>query len=377
MQKPANPFPTSGYYGPEYFCDRRYETDTLLANLKGGQSTVLTAIRRMGKTALIHHVLGMIPKDWQPVYVDILHTEKEPDFLNSLASGILNSIPEKTSLGKKIWDFIKNMRPVMSFDPLSGMPQVSFEGGRKKPEVHVSALFSFLAKQEKPVVIAIDEFQQIMNYPEQNTDAWLRSIIQELPNVYFIFSGSHQHILNELFSSPAKPFFRSAQFLKTGKISYDEYASFISGKFQGKKKEIDKEVIDEILTWTNRHTYYVQLLCNRIFVNSGKRISTGTWQSEALKLLKEQETVFFQYREMLTGPQWQLLKSISRADRVFEPTSKDFVQTYELGSPSTVLRSLETLLRKELIFKERDESGKPFYAVYDVLFQRWIESVPH
>jgi hypothetical protein len=30
------------------------------------------------------------------------------------------------------------------------------------------------------VVIAIDEFQQITNYPERNTDSWLRGIVSAL-----------------------------------------------------------------------------------------------------------------------------------------------------------------------------------------------------
>ena len=80
MKKPVNPFPTSGYYGPDYFCDRKEETKILLNHLKGGQSTVLTAIRKIGKTALIKHVQGLLPKGWISVYIDILHTENEAIF---------------------------------------------------------------------------------------------------------------------------------------------------------------------------------------------------------------------------------------------------------------------------------------------------------
>lgn len=329
----------------------------------------------MGKTALIKHVLGKLPPGWQWVYIDILHTETETGFLNTLASGILSSLPEKSSLGKKVWEFFKSMRPIVSFDPLSGLPQVSFDFKSIKPEIQISSILKFLTNQTSQIVIAIDEFQQILNYPEKNTDAWLRGIIQDLPNIFFIFSGSHQHIITDLFSNPAKPFFRSAQYLKIDKIPQNEYAGFINIKFEENNKQIPGNIIEEILQWTNCHTYYVQLLCNRVFLNSAKMVNRKIWQEEALKVLKEQETVFYQYREMITNPQWQLLKAVAKANQVFEPTSKEFISTYDLGSPSTVLRSLETLQKKELIYKERDKSAKLYYGVYDVLFQRWIETI--
>ena len=38
-----------------------------------------------------------------------------------------SAIPEKTSPGKKVLSFIKSLRPVMTFDPLTGQPQFSFD----------------------------------------------------------------------------------------------------------------------------------------------------------------------------------------------------------------------------------------------------------
>ena len=79
------------------------------------------------------------------------------------------------------------MRPVISFDSLSGEPNVSFNVQNKQSEHQIEALFDFLEKQEKRVIFAIDEFQQILDYPEKNMEAWLRTLIQQLQNVVFIF----------------------------------------------------------------------------------------------------------------------------------------------------------------------------------------------
>jgi uncharacterized protein len=374
MNELLSPFPTVGYYGPEYFCDREKETETITSNISGMQPTTLVAARRIGKTGLLKHLQHLLSDRYIFIYADILPTENLREFLNTLATCILNSVPEKTGMGAKIWNFIKSLRPVITFDPLSGEPQVSFNIQPKDSDNQVELLFSFLEKQEKRVVFAIDEFQQILEYPEKNTEAWLRSLMQQLNNVTFIFSGSQQHIMNDMFSNPARPFFGSTVFLHLDKIGFEPYKNFIINKFAERGKSITETVVTEILSWTNRHTFYVQLACNRVFLNSENNIDLDLWHDEAKKLLDEQEYVFFGYRDVLTKHQWKLLRAIAHEGEASSLTSKEFVQKHTLGSPATVLRSLDSLQKKNLIFSQHNSNGTLYYSVYNVLFERWIQN---
>lgn len=374
LNKPSTPFPSVGYFGPDYFCDREIETETLINNIKGGQSTTLVAIRRIGKTGLIKHLQYLLKEEYICIYTDILPTENSVDFLNVLATAILNSVPEKTGLGTKIWNFIRSLRPVITFDGLSGEPNVSFNIQAKESNHQIETLFAFIEQQEKRVIFAIDEFQQILDYPEKNMEAWLRTIIQQLKNVVFIFSGSQPHLMNEMFANPSKPFFRSTVFLQLEKIGFETYQEFIIKKFAEAKKEIPKKVVGEILDWTTVHTYFVQLLCSRVFINIGKKVATENWQNEALKLLKEQQLVFLGYRDILTREQWKLLKAIAYEGEAYSLTSKKFIQKYSLGSSATVIRSIKSLQKKSFIYNQYDLDGKIYYSVYDVLFQRWIQN---
>lgn len=372
--EPSTPFPTMGYFGPEYFCNREKETETITGNIKGGQPTTLVSVRRMGKTGLINHLQHLLSEQYIFIYADILPTENSSELLNTLATSILNSIPEKTGVGAKIWNFIKSLRPVITFDPLSGEPQVSFNIQSKDSDNQIELLFSFLEKQEKRVVFAIDEFQQILEYPEKNIEAWLRKLMQQLKNVTFIFSGSQQHIMSDMFSNPARPFFGSTLFLQLDKIGFEPYKNFIINKFAERGKSINETVVSEILRWTNRHTFYVQLACNRVFLNSGNSIDLDLWYAVAKKLLDEQEYVFFGYRDVLTKHQWKLLRAIAYAGEASSLTSKEFVQKHTLGSPATVLRSLDSLQKKNLIFSQHNSNGTLYYRVYNVLFERWIQN---
>lgn len=375
MKKPLTPFPTTGYFGTQYFCDREEETKRILSNITGGQSTILTAPRRIGKTALIYHVLDKIPAGTKGIYFDILPTENMSGFLNELASAIIKNVPERKGTGRKIWDFIKSLRPTVSFDMLTGSPQVYFTLKDNEINYQIEAIFSFLEKQDEKYVIAIDEFQQILKYPEKNTDAWLRTMIQRLKNVIFIYSGSQQHLMNEMFTFPSRPFYNSATLLKINRINREKYKSFIKKQFTHNGRTLEDKLIDNLLDWADCHTYYVQLICNRIFLTGELNIDEKIWKEEAGRLLKEQEPVFFNYRNMLTVPQWNLLKAAALEGALYEPTGMDFVVKYSLGNPSTVLRSLEALNRMELIYFDFNTDGKKYHVINDLLFRRWIEGL--
>jgi len=376
MRKPENPFLTSGYLSPAYFCDRKKETSQLLNSIVNGQNVTLTSIRRIGKTGLIKHLFHQLPGNWKGIYVDILSTENLSQFLNSFTTAVLNAVPEKESIGKKIWTFVKSMRPVISFDPLTNLPMATFELRQTDTEMHINSIMQFLEGQNFNVVIAIDEFQQIVNYPEKNTDAWFRTIIQRMNNVSFIFSGSQPHILNDLFNLPSRPFYRSTTMQHIDKINQIEYRDFISHWFKKSGKSISGEIINDLLEWSCLHTYYVQLICSRVFSTGQQQITDEIWKAEAHKLLVEQEPIFFNYRNMLTQPQWQLLKAVAHEGIVTAPTSKDFISKYKLGSPSTVLRSLNSLINSELLYSSFDENGIIFYSIYDILLHRWTELSP-
>jgi AAA+ ATPase superfamily predicted ATPase len=373
MKKPATPFPITGYYGPEYFCDREQETKVLLGNISGGQSTVLTAMRRIGKTSLIMHVLNRLPSGTRGIYLDILPTENLNDFLNELATAVIRDVSERKGPGRKLWDFIKSLRPSLSFDVLTGAPQVTFSVRENEINIQIETILKFLEAQDEKIVVAIDEFQQILTYPEKNTDAWLRRIIQQMKNVVFIFSGSQQHLMKELFTVPSRPFYNSAGMLRIDKIPRTEYSAFIIRKFAENKRKINQEIVDELLKWTEGHTYYLQLLCNRVFLRNAMEIKEEIWKEEAARLLSEQEPVFLNYRSMITVPQWSLLKAIAHEGDLFEPTGQEFIMKYRLGNGSTVLRSMKALLRMELIYYDYTSESRKYYKINDLLLRRWIE----
>lgn len=372
-----NPFIISGYFGPELFCDRVKETRTLITNARNGVNTTLVSIRRMGKSGLIWHTIEQLRKNYHHtcIYCDIYATGDLKDFTNKLGTSILQALPEKNPMGKKFLNLLKGLRPVFSYDALSGQPQLSFTlSSQQQYEQTVESLFGFLDSQNKPVLLAIDEFQQITSYPEKNIEALLRSQIQTLKNVNLIFSGSSHHLISEMFSNGNRPFFASTQFLYLKEIEKSIYKEFIKDILNIEKRKIDEEALDFIMDFSKAHTFYTQSICNRLFASGIKTISRDIVKQECNLLISEHEQLFFQYRNLLTLMQWNLLGAIAKEGRVYQPTAKAFIGKYKIGTPANVRRGLEALLNKEMIFRENDKDGT-YYSVYDLFLSRWLENL--
>lgn len=91
-----NPFVTSGYISPEFFCDREEESERLIQEISGN-NLALISTRRMGKTGLIQHCFQQdeIVHDYYTFFVDIYATKSLRDFVFSLSKVIFESLKPK------------------------------------------------------------------------------------------------------------------------------------------------------------------------------------------------------------------------------------------------------------------------------------------
>lgn len=371
-----NPFIIKSYASKELFCDRGGELEILVRNCTNGVDTTLISQRRMGKSALIYRLFDEIEErkiDLFTIYVDIYATRSLPDFIKSLSEAILNKFPENSSFGHGFMTFIKSLRPMITYDSISGEPQVQivYQSEQEK-ERTLKGLLDFLDSQEKKILLAIDEFQQIREYPEKNVEELLRTYIQRVRNIQFVFCGSKKHLMADIFANAKKPFYSSTQFLALDKISYHEYSPFINRLFTECHKTIEPAAIDYILEWTGRHTYYTQSLCNLIFSNGAKVITIKEVKEACVQILQINETVYLQYRGLLTSGQWNFLIAVAKEQSVSQITANAFLTKYNIGTPANSKRIVTALIEKELIMENMTKEGT-FYTVYDLFLSRWLE----
>jgi AAA+ ATPase superfamily predicted ATPase len=286
---------------------------------------------------------------------------------------IFTKFPQKRGIGQRFFDFLKNLRPVISYDALNGQPEILFDFAQPKEyEYTLRSLLQFIDNQQIQVVLAIDEFQQIADYPEKNIEALLRTIIQTLKHTQFIFSGSKKHMILDMFNTANRPFFSSTQIIGLAEIPADKYKAFIREKFAERHRSIDDEAIDFILSWTLSHTYYTQIICNSVFASGKKNVDIDAVKCVCNDQLNQHQVTYMQYRSLLSPIQWQLLVAIGKEGFVIEPQAQDFLRKYKIGAASSVRKALTALLDKEMVYSV-ETTEKPSYRVYNVFLMRWLE----
>ncbi len=373
MKAPINPFMTSGYLSADYFCDRQSETENLIREITNGNNTALISTRRMGKTGLIKHCFEQerVKNHFYTFFIDIYATKSLRDFIFILSKEIIETLKP---FGKKaveiFWNSVKSLQGGISFD-LSGNPSFNVSlGDINAGKTTLDEIFAYLANADKPCIVAIDEFQQISSYADQdNMEAVLRTYIQHCANARFIFAGSQRHTMGNMFLSASRPFYQSVSMLYLDRIPREEYVLFAQKHFERNKKNITAETVETVYSRFDGITWYVQKILNVLFSHTNVNgVCTAEMVPPAIESIIDSyryaysETLF-----RLPEKQKELLVAIAKAGKAKTITSSEFIQKYKLASASSVQSAQKVLLEKDYITTEEG-----IFSVYDRFFEIWL-----
>ncbi len=374
MNNMVNPFVTKGYAGPEYFCDRQKETKDLVQLLTNENNMALISPRRLGKTDLIHHCFSQpdIMGKYYTFIIDIYATSSLADFVDVLGQAIFE---ELKPLGRKVWERFYNclhsVQQQISFD-INGNPVWGIGlGAYVNPSTTLDEIFGYLATADKPCLVAIDEFQKIIDYPNgQNVEATLRTHIQRCSNATFLFSGSKRHLMSEMFMSPSRPFYQSVIPMGLSPIPEDKYAAFAERLFKEHGKGLAADVIHEVYSRFDGITFCLQRVMNVLFMTTGKgEVCSRDMIDDAINYIIDLSSEHYEMLfSQMSEKQRSVFLAIAMERRVKGIASGKFVHKHHLPSVSSVISAVKGLLEKDFITKENDE-----IFIYDHFFQLWLQ----
>ena len=359
--KVNNPFIISNeYIAEKYFCDRKFETKVLVDNILNGRNTVLISIRRMGKSGLISHCFNnkLISKDYTTFFIDLYSTSSLSEMVSLMGKEILDSLKGK---GEKVFDrfitTVKSLVTGITIDPVTGQPTLNISiGNIQKPDQTLKEIFEYLEKSDRPCVVAIDEFQQIADYPETNVVALLRTYVQKCKQTQFIFSGSKRRMMDKLFNEPSEPFYQSCTNLYLEAIDKKVYYEFASEKFIEADKRLCEDCFNRMYDALDGHTWYIQRLLNEMYATIDKGETAGiTELNGAMQHIHRLDRRSYEESiQQLSNPQKQLLIAIAKDIKAKEITSSNFVRKHSLRSSSSVQSAAKSLYEAETITREVD-----------------------
>ena len=335
MTRVNNPFITSGYISADYFCDREIESKQLIREIVNGNNLAIISTRRMGKTGLIQHCFHSkeLSKEYYTFFVDIYATKSLRDFIFSLSKVILESLKP---FGKKAVEIFINsvlsLQAGISYD-FTGTPSFNIQlGDIQNSMATLEEIFKYLAKADKPCIVAIDEFQQITNYSEKNVEALLRTHIQHCNNAQFIFAGSQRHTMGNMFLSASRPFYQSVSMMHLESIAIEKYIDFVRNHFKKADRTITPETIRIVYEKFDGVTWYVQKTLNVLFAFT----PVGATCDESMvepAIASVVDSYRFNYQETLfrlPERQKELLVAIAKEGNAKSITSGEFVKRYSL-----------------------------------------------
>ena len=148
------------------FFDRANEIEVLEERVREGTHMLLTAQRRMGKTSLIQELLRRLggTGEFDVVFVDVEAAKDSTEMVTELSAqskSVLGVLGRIKSIFENVFKGIHNPIEELSVSEVKVKLRAGIDAGNWLQRGN--AVFSALARNERPVVLAIDELPILVN----------------------------------------------------------------------------------------------------------------------------------------------------------------------------------------------------------------------
>jgi len=335
-----------------------------------GQSIVIIAPRRMGKTSLMMELIRQLKdEDYFTCNIDVFSASN----ISSLAYRITESVFANNKLNKyfrqavsNITEAFKNMKFKSEIEDYSFILEFNSKA-KTAPfdllEDSLNLIDHYAAKNKKKMLAAFDEFGDIKKLDGEHVVKLFRSVIQLQKNTTFLFSGSYESVMSELFVSKNSPFYRMTRIIELGNIDSYDFEIYLRRVFNDNNIVIDSDRISEILLFTKGHPYYTQLYTQELLINY--KLSNN-------KVLATHEDIVQQLlivEKSFLESNWEDI-SKKRENRVVITTiANGAVNIYsEIDNKKVNIARAINNLKKQGLISMKDTS----YVLNDPLLNEWI-----
>ena len=365
-----NPFRFGNVVTGEYFTNRKKEIKEIVSEIKAGQHIVLMSPRRYGKTSLVNEAMKASGVKWIRINMELI--ADEVDLANYYVRNALS-----LSKFEKIKHYLKNLKiqPYIQIQPTTNEISVSFSADTLTGTGmrNVSTLLSdslqlpeIIAKSmKKKIVIVFDEFQEIRRIAPM-LERKMRGIFQYHQNITYVFIGSQESMIREIFQNKKNPFYKFGRHINLHKIPGAEFSDFVIKRFSSQKIDA-REIVKDTLKFTDCHPYYTQQLCHEIYILSEKKTLTKGIINKAVdQITTEHHADYSRWWSSLTNTERKVIIGIASGD--YNPTSQEFIRKHGIKSASTSGSVVSKLAVLGTLVKKNGENIK----IEDPFWTEWI-----
>ncbi|CAB1084430.1 hypothetical protein JY97_13910 [Alkalispirochaeta odontotermitis] len=367
-----NPFAYSNYVTGDAFCNRKKEIAEMLQYIRASQNVLLYSHRRYGKSSLIRQVFGEIERKnlkIKAMHVELYGTISEKDFISKTFQCLNQLESNLERLLQTVNRALKSIRLNLSIDPATGGTSISpaFEAVKEKTILEELMKILLTYSQKHKLVIAFDEFQEVANYTEEGFEKRLRSHVQQHSNICYIFAGSQQHLITEMFNANNRAFYKLAESFPLPKIETKDYIPWVQNLFNRKKTKLPDKIVEKIIEAFENHPMYIQNLLFHLWEEPAKRaVSQEVITKIEESIIEKRSLEYSVLWETLSINQKKTLKLILLNDGA-HLYNADALMSVNLKTASLVTKALSSLMKKEIIVKNGN------YLIQDIVFKKWLQ----
>lgn len=378
-------FIVGGEVEPPFFIGRDEEIKKIkLDILSSAQNNIIIGPRRMGKTSLLRNLKKIVKDHIVFAIINCREITSLTDFFKITTRYLITAYEDKHKK-KGIYQRFSQVFKGKITSAYSSIAEiggsVEYVGGIylkfRDDEINelelITATFEFIEQfaneKNEHILIAFDEFQELNRF-NGNIFNVMKSRMDSIPDVRYIFSGSSISLLHDVFLKPDSPLYLMAAKWQLNPIKEKYVKKFIKNRLELQNIQITDQALTSINKLTGGFPFYFQKLGFILYQNAILEKKTNIDNKDVeiafCAMLDEFDSEFeARYIDKFSEQQKKILKILSKEKyRRLSHIARD------IETPSSSLSTSMRDLNNSMTIEKLKEG---WYGITDNVFRIWLK----
>jgi len=291
-QRSSDLFPTDQPIPASQMIGREADVREIATALASGANLVVAGPRRTGKTSVCDAAVGrLVGRGFYTVSVDLFRIASAAELAEALVAATLSNrsalrrvVHQTRRAGRLVADALHTSAVVKSKTQLGEELEIAFTPGlaARDPDRYLDyalALPGRIAEADrKQVVMFFDEFQEVagQSAPYGDTDRLtkrMRAIFQRTTGVSYLFAGSLEHLMRDLFTPSHRALYQFGGFHDLRPIDDNAWAGGLGERFAADDCEVEEGALAQVVAYGEGHPRATMLIAQKTHLTT---IELGT-----------------------------------------------------------------------------------------------------
>ncbi len=281
-QRSSDLFPTDQPIPASQMIGRGADVREIASSLAGGASVVLAGARRTGKTSVCDAVIGRLAR--RGIYtagVDLFRIATAAELAEALVSATIanrsvlrRTLHQARRAGRMVADAMHTSAVLKSKAQLGEELEIAFTPGlaARDPDRYLDYAFALPARiaaaDGKAMVVFFDEFQEIASAHQPYGDAdrltkRMRSIFQRSTGVSYLFAGSLEHLMRDMFVPSHRAFHQFGGFHELRPIDAEAWRAGLGERFAADDCVTQDGALERLIGYGELHPRTTMLIAQK------------------------------------------------------------------------------------------------------------------